>query len=292
MPAGTAAGPFEAAVRSSPRSLVPQDHRGPRVRGLFQDRGQQAVEDVVEAGPGAERVGRAEQGVGALQFRRRLLLRLSPALHQELTLAFRMVPLCAVDEDHSELAGSRSVCEHVVVPLEHRGVVLEVDRFSSEGDLAVHRDPLGVIVRQYLADSAAHDVGVLEAGQPLEGRVDLEEAVVDGSAGVVADDLVQREALAHRREQVAIALFAPLERLLHLLAWRDVPGVDADAGGGGVDALLQPGAAADRAVLDDRRCAEFHRLTVRSRRARVREGRPDVGQGAADQLLARFGGKA
>ena len=80
-------------------------------------------------------------------------------------------------------------------------VAFEEDRLAAERHLPVPLDPVRLRAGQNLEHRPPDDVGGLQPSHPLEGRVDVQEAVVDRPAGFVADDLVEGEAVEHLAEE-------------------------------------------------------------------------------------------
>jgi len=138
-------------------------------------------------------------------------------------------PLLAdVEEERGELA--RPGAERAdLEPLPERAAdLVEADRTAAERHVAVGLDPFGLDVLDHLLDGPADRRG-LQSGEREERGVGVEEPVVDRAAAVVADDLVQGETLAHRREQRAVPLLAVAQRLLDALALGEIGGRDLDA---------------------------------------------------------------
>ena len=80
--------------------------------------------------------------------------------------------------------------------------VLEPLRHARAGDPAIDLEPVLFVVRRERAHRLAH--GVAEIGLPLEGGVDVEEAIVDRPIRRIEDHLDDAEALIDRVEQLAV----------------------------------------------------------------------------------------
>ena len=120
-----------------------------------------------------------------------------------------------VDKQAGELPGSGAEGRHLKILVQIAGVVFEGGRFAGQRHSAVGLDPVRLGARQDFQHGLAHDGVRLQAGQPLEGRVDGQEAVIDRPASRVADHLVQGETVQHVFEEGLIAF-------LGLLALGDV----------------------------------------------------------------------
>ncbi len=154
-------------------------------------------------------------------------LKIGPLLGQRL---LRSLAAGDVHEQHGELARGRAIGEDLEIFFQNRRVVLEMGRRAGQGHLAVNFHPFRIFVRQDLLESLAQHVRALEAGQLLEGGIDLQEAEIAGTAPLVADDLVQREPVRHhltlcRRPIRTDVTFAPASAASSLrMLRRSMPG--------------------------------------------------------------------
>ena len=84
-----------------------------------------------------------------------------------------------------------------------------MDRLARQGHVAVPLDPGVLRPGQDLAHGAPDHLRAGEARQPLEGGIDVQEPVIAGRPGVVADEFVQGEAGGHLGEQAEPRAVAP-----------------------------------------------------------------------------------
>ena len=89
-------------------------------------------------------------------------------------------------------------------------------RLSACGDLRIVLEERRVRPVELAGEPSAGLVG-RQARQPLEGRVDLEDAIVDRAA-VVVDELVQGDSLGHGLEERAKAAIALAQRCAELVS--------------------------------------------------------------------------
>ena len=80
-------------------------------------------------------------------------------------------------EEGSEAARLGREGAYLVVLVKGAGVGLELGRLAGKGDPAIALDPVVLGIRSDLEHRLADDVSGQEAGEALEGRVQLEEAV-------------------------------------------------------------------------------------------------------------------
>jgi len=118
-----------------------------------------------------------------------------------------------IRENHREGAHARAVGVDLEVAPQHIVELLETHDLTMERHLAIALDPMVLNAGDGLAHAPSDQIGALQSGQGLERPVDVDEAVVDGMALVVEDDLVQGEPLAHGLEQRTIARLALTEQL-------------------------------------------------------------------------------
>ena len=87
-----------------------------------------------------------------------------------------------VVEYTGEPAFSETERGYFVIPFQGARMMFEMDRITSQCDLAVGVDPEWFRVRQHFKDGFPENVRCMEAGQGLERRVDCEEPVIDRAA--------------------------------------------------------------------------------------------------------------
>ena len=96
------------------------------------------------------------------------------------------------------------------MPAQRRYEPLHLGRFAGQRYPAVALDPVRLGAGQDFQHGLAHDVFRLQAGQPLERRVDGQKAVIDRLAPRVAEDFMQGKTVQHLLEEGLIALLGPL----------------------------------------------------------------------------------
>ncbi|KFB71007.1 MAG: hypothetical protein AW09_003875 [Candidatus Accumulibacter phosphatis] len=83
--------------------------------------------------------------------------------------------------------------------------IVELLTVASQRDRTVALDPQRFELRQHFANPPADEFAPGEAGDRLESRVDVDEAVIAGFTFAIEEDLVQREARGHGIEKAAQA---------------------------------------------------------------------------------------
>ncbi|OQC63071.1 MAG: hypothetical protein BWX50_01614 [Euryarchaeota archaeon ADurb.Bin009] len=130
---------------------------------------------------------------------------------------FCLLPFGDLGEDDREpVVFPHRVGVDVVPPAGLRVVLLEPRRFLRAKNLIVAFYPERFDTGIDLGEPLAHDPVAVRPHDMLIGRIDVEDEVVDGSPGAVADHLVERKTHPHRREDLPIRLIALPESILRL----------------------------------------------------------------------------
>src|SRR4051794_35543041 len=99
---------------------------------------------------------------------------------------FDLYALADVVEDNGDPSATRAavaIGANVVPAPELRGMMLEAHGLPGADHLAEIFEPVLFMRRRNLAHPASH--GIIDAGLPVERRVDLDETEVGGLAGIV-----------------------------------------------------------------------------------------------------------
>jgi hypothetical protein len=108
-----------------------------------------------------------------------------------------------VVDDHGELPDFRAVSGDPVMAVEFDAEIVELLTVTGQRDRPVALDPPRFELRQHFANPPADELAPGEAGNRLESRVDVDEAVIAGLAFAIEEDLVQREARGQGIEKPA-----------------------------------------------------------------------------------------
>ncbi len=92
--------------------------------------------------------------------------------------------------------------------LEDRRIVIEMDRLTGQDHLAVHLHPNRAVAAEDLVMGFADNLFPLQPGQLLEGRIDIQEAVILYLPFSIENSLMEGKSLAHPVEKGTIAGFA------------------------------------------------------------------------------------
>ena len=98
--------------------------------------------------------------------------------------------------------------------LELRRIVLELNRLACQRHLAVPPHPGWIIAGQDFAHETADHGFSLQASEPLESGIHLQEAVITRLTPLVAHDLVQGKSFRHLLEERPIACLTLAQRRL------------------------------------------------------------------------------
>ena len=119
-------------------------------------------------------------------------------------------------KDNGELSHLGAEHGDPVVFATLRIFVFKMNRFAGQSNPPAHCDPALVEPGKRFQYRSADDILGAEPVESLEGRVNLQEPRVDRISGLIADNLVEREAVQHRFEEDASPGLVLLKRVLRV----------------------------------------------------------------------------
>ena len=117
-------------------------------------------------------------------------------------------PIGIVGDRHGDAAALGAEQGGVGVDAERAEKGDAPQRNAALGHVAIGVQPAALQLGIELAHGLADDLVARPTDERLESRIDIEEAVIDGSAGRIGNDLVERQPRRQLAEQRAVALLA------------------------------------------------------------------------------------